>query len=311
MPFPLPKGEGQGEGKADMQFQSSFSFAWDSIKLAQAGLVETGNDFWPALWQHLAVARHQIHRGLASKDGQLFSDKQLPVLRAASADLCWLLDRGYAARSALDLVGNRHNLTSRQRNGVARYACSLEDVQRREQRRVEPSELKGRELWLDGFNVLTMLESALAGGIVILGRDGCCRDIAGIHRRYRKMSETVSALCMVGETAAAWGVTCCRWWLDKPVSNSGRLKTLILENATSAGWKMEAELTFSPDHVLSHTDQIIATSDGIVLDRCQRWVNLVRLIIAERVPRARLLQLGIESAPRLDSGRQIAQNSFP
>jgi len=237
------------------------------------------------------VARHQTHRGLASKDERLFSDEQLAALRAAAADLCWLLDRGYAARSALDLVGNRYNLTSRQRNGVARYACSQADVQRREQRRVEPTELKGRELWLDGFNVLTMLESALAGGIVILGRDGCCRDIAGIHRRYRRMNETVSALHLVGETATVWGVTCCRWWLDKPVSNSGRLKTLILETAAGSGWSMEAELTFSPDHVLSHTDQVIATSDGIVLDRCKRWVNLARVIIAERIPQARLLDL--------------------
>ena len=241
------------------------------------------------------MARQQTHRGLAPKDDRLFSDRQHPALRAAASDLCWLLDRGYAARSALVLVGNRHNLTSRQRNGVARYACSHEDVQRHQQRRVEPVQLHGQELWLDGFNVLTVLESALAGGIVILGRDGCCRDIAGIHRRYRKMSETVSALRMVGETAAAWGVTCCRWWLDKPVSNSGRLKTLILETAAASGWNMEAELTFSPDHVLSHTDQVIATSDGIVLDRCQRWVNLVRLIIAERIPQVRLLDLAASS----------------
>ena len=239
------------------------------------------------------MARHQTHRGLAPKDERLFADRQLPALRAAAADLCWLLDRGYAARSALELVGNRHNLTSRQRNGVARYACSNADVQRREQRRVDPAGLNGQELWLDGFNVLTMLESALAGGIVILGRDGCCRDIAGIHRRYRKMSETVSALRIVGETATAWGVTCCRWWLDKPVSNSGRLRALILETAAAAGWKMEAELTFSPDHVLSHTHQVIATSDGIVLDRCERWVNLVRLIVADRIPRARLLDLSV------------------
>jgi hypothetical protein len=237
------------------------------------------------------VARQQVHRGLAPKDDRFFSGRQLPRLRSAAADLCWLLDRGYAVRSALELVGNRHNLTSRQRNGVARYTCSQEDVQRREQRRVEPAQVQGQELWLDGFNVLTMLESALAGGIVILGRDGCCRDIAGIHRRYRKMTETVSALRMVGETAAVWGVTCCRWWLDKPVSNSGRLKTLILETAAGAGWNMEAELTFSPDHVLSHTEQVIATSDGIVIDRCQRWVNLVRLVIAERIPQARLLDL--------------------
>jgi hypothetical protein len=237
------------------------------------------------------VARHQTHRGLAPQDEWLFAGRQLSGLRAAAADLCWLLDRSYAARSALELVGNRHNLTSRQRMAVSRYACSKKDIRRREKLRVESAQLRGQELWLDGYNILTMLESALAGGVVLLGRDGCCRDIAGIHRRYRKVNETIPALGLVGETASALGVSVCRWWLDKPVSNSGRLKTLILETASENGWNMEVELTFSPDHVLSHTNQIIATSDGIVLDRCQCWVNLVRLIIAERIPRARLLDL--------------------
>jgi hypothetical protein len=237
------------------------------------------------------VASHQTHRGLAPQDERLFAVRQLLALRAAAGDLCWLLDRGYASRSALELAGNRYSLTSRQRMAVSRYACSREDVQRRQQLRVEPAQLRGQELWLDGYNVLTLLESALAGGIVLPGRDGCCRDIAGIHRRYRKMDETLPALQLIGETAQAWGVSCCRWWLDQPVSNSGRLKTLILKTANAAGWKMEAELTFSPDHVLSHTGQIIATSDGIVLDRCQRWVNLARLVIAERIPQARLLDL--------------------
>jgi hypothetical protein len=238
------------------------------------------------------VARHQTHRGPGPQDERLFAARQLPALRAAAADLCWLLDRGYAARSAVELVGNRHNLTSRQRMAVARHACAQEDVQRRQKLRVEPDRLPGCELWLDGYNVLTILESALAGGIVLHCRDGCCRDIAGIHRRYRKLAETLPALRLVGETAAALDVSCCHWWLDQPVSNSGRLKTLIREAAANAGWNMEVELTFSPDHVLSHTDEIIATSDGIVLDRCQRWVNLARLIIAERIPQARLLNLG-------------------
>lgn len=237
------------------------------------------------------MARHQTHRGLAPKDERLFADRQLPALHAAAADLCWLLDRGYAARSALELVGNRHNLTSRQRMAVSRYACSDEDVRRRERLRLEPVKLRGQELWLDGYNILTVLESALAGGLVILGRDGCCRDIAGIHRRYRKVTETNPALRLVGEAASTAGVSVCRWWLDKPVSNSGRLKTLILETAKTAGWNMEVELTFSPDHVLSHTDQIIATSDGIVLDRCQRWVNFAQIIIADRIPQVRLLDL--------------------
>ena len=237
------------------------------------------------------MPRHQSHRGLAPQDERLFGARQLPALRAAAADLCWLLDRGYAARSAVELVGNRHNLTSRQRNAVSRYACADEDVQRRQRLRVEPGRLAGHELWLDGYNVLTVLESALAGGIVLLCRDACCRDIAGIHRRYRKVTETLPVLRLVGEAASAWGVTCCRWWLDKPVSNSGRLKAAILEAAAEAGWPMDVELSFSPDHVLSHTDEIIATADGIVLDRCQRWVNLARLLIAESIPQARLLDL--------------------
>lgn len=125
----------------------------------------------------------------------------------------------------------------------------------------------------------------------MLGRDGCCRDIAGIHRRYRKVNETIPALWLIGETALARGVSCCRWWLDKPVSNSGRLKALILDSAMECGWNMQVELSFSPDHVLSHTDHIIATSDGVVLDRCRRWVNLARTIIAERIPQARLVDL--------------------
>ena len=237
------------------------------------------------------MARQQKHRGVAPGDDEFFADKQLPTLRTAAAELCWLLDRGYASRSAIELVGNRHTLTERQRMALGRCACSHEDAALRESKRVEPEQLRGQELWIDGYNVLTLLESALAGGIVLLGRDGCCRDIAGIHRRYRKMDETMEALRFIGETAAAWGVTCCRWYLDKPVSNSGRLKTLILQTARDAGWEVSVELTFSPDHVLSHTKEIIATSDGIVLERCERWVNLVREIVESKIPKARMVEL--------------------
>lgn len=234
---------------------------------------------------------HQSHRGPASQDIRLFGAAQLPVLRDAAADFCWLLDRNYAPRSALELVGNRHSLAARQRMAIARYACPESDVRRRARSRIESAGLRGRELWIDGYNVLTLVESALGGGVVILCRDGCCRDIAGVHRRYRKVNETVPALQLVGETISARGVNLCRWWLDKPVSNSGRLRELILATARSNGWNMEVELVFSPDYVLSHTENVIATSDGIVLDRCGAWVNLAREIIIQRLPATCLIDL--------------------
>jgi len=174
---------------------------------------------------------------------------------------------------------------------VSRCTCSADAVQHRCRLQIPPAELRGRELWLDGYNVLTLLESALSGGVVLLGRDGCCRDIAGVHRRYRKVTETAPVLQMIGETVTGWGVTCCRWWLDKPVSNSGRLKTFISNTAMAAGWNMTVELSFNPDKVLWESQQVIATSDGVVLDRCDQWVNLTREIIAERIPQARLVDL--------------------
>jgi hypothetical protein len=237
------------------------------------------------------VAHHQSHRGPAPKDTRLFAPKQIPPLRAATHDLCWLLDHGYAPRSAIQLVGNRYNLTERQRMAVSRCSCAIDAVKHRAQNCIEPNQLRGRELWIDGYNVITILESALGGGVVLLARDGCYRDIGGIHRRYRKVDETVPVLKMIGETVVAWGVTCCRWWLDKPVSNSGRLKTLIQETAANSGWNMTAELVFSPDHVLANSAEVVASSDGIILDRCRQWVNLVRAIIFERIPQARVFDL--------------------
>jgi hypothetical protein len=240
------------------------------------------------------MAGGQIHRGAGPKDERLFAADQIGVMRAAAIDLCWLLDRDYAARSAIELVGNRHNLVSRQRMALSRHACSAEHAQRRAKSRVGPDDVRGQELWLDGYNILTVLESAMAGGVVLVGRDDCCRDIAGIHSHYRKVNETIPALNLVGEMASMLGASVCRWLLDQPVSNSGRLKTLILETARKAGWNMEVELAYSPDHILARTNHIIATSDGIVLDRCQRWINLARIIISDRIPGARIIDLSPE-----------------
>ena len=63
------------------------------------------NDFSHPMWHHGGVA-HQSHRGPASKDEKLFGARQLPALQAATQDLCWLLDHGYASHSATELVGN-------------------------------------------------------------------------------------------------------------------------------------------------------------------------------------------------------------
>ena len=154
------------------------------------------------------------------------------ILRQATSDLCWLLDHGYGIASATELVGDRHHLTRRQRIAIARCACSGEAKERRDGHCVAPPQLRGQELWLDGLNVLTAVETALGGGVILIGRDGCCRDVAGIYSHYHKVAETVPALRAIGQLASQWAVTKCHWWLDSPVDNSGRLKGILQEVAS-------------------------------------------------------------------------------
>ncbi len=232
------------------------------------------------------------HRGPDPEDARLFAPEACGVMRQAAGDLCWLLNHGYALASSLELVGNRYELIRRQRIAVGRCVCSDAMLLRRQQHEVAPAQIRNGELWLDGYNILNILESAMAGGVILRGRDGCYRDMAGTHGGYRPVEETMPALRMLGETLAAWEIATCRWWLDSPVSNSGRLKRVLLDLAGRMGWHWEVELVFSPDKVLCETSHGVATSDSVILDRCSRWTNLARWIIDAKVPGAHVVDLG-------------------
>ncbi|MBI4578190.1 MAG: DUF434 domain-containing protein [Planctomycetes bacterium] len=231
------------------------------------------------------------HRGRHPADAEAFSPEVQPTLRQAVADLSWLLSHGYADKSAVKLVGDRYNLVERQRIAVARCACSDAALARRTEHRVDASAVAHRPLLLDGYNVLTTIEAALAGGIVLAGRDGCYRDMASMHGTFRQVRETLPALALVGEFLAARRVGEAVWLLDRPVSNSGRLKLKLIAVAAERTWPWRVELVGDPDAVLAATPDIVATADSMILDRCARWFNLAREIVIQHVPRAPIVDL--------------------
>jgi len=234
---------------------------------------------------------HRRHRGPHPQDRQLFCAEAVPDLQAAASDLAWLLTRGYASASSLKLAGDRYALDARQRTAVARCACGDAQRERRRRHQLPANELRGEELWIDGYNVLTSLEAALSGGVVLHARDGCYRDLASMHGSYRKVEETLPAIEILGELIASWGVAACRWLLDQPVSNSGRLKTMLREIGEANRWPWQIELVADPDTVLKRIDQIVATSDSDILDHAQRWFNLARTAIERRVSQAWIVDL--------------------
>ncbi|QDT24947.1 hypothetical protein Enr10x_02410 [Gimesia panareensis] len=231
------------------------------------------------------------HRGAHPQDQLLFAIDAAPELRQATCDLNWLLTRGYASVSALKLVGDRYELNARQRLAVARCACGADEAARRAAHQVQMRDLAEQELWLDGYNVLTSLEAALSGGVILQAHDGCFRDMASMHGSYRKVAETVPAIQILGELLAEWKVSRCRWLLDQPVSNSGRLKTMLREISEERGWNWEIDLVPDPDPVLIRADQVVASADSQILNQAERWFNLARTAIEVRVPEAWIVDL--------------------
>jgi hypothetical protein len=231
------------------------------------------------------------HRGPNPEDARLFAPETLAVLREAAADLNWLLSRGYPGTAAQKLVGDRYQLAARQRTAIARCACSDLQLKQRTSTQVQCDALAGRPLELDGYNVLTTVEAALAGGVILAARDGTVRDMASMHGSFRRVAETRPALELIGKMTSSLGVSDCRWYLDRPVSNSGRLKTVMEEIARHHGWNWTIELVTNPDAALIASEQIIATADSAVLDRCRAWHNLARETIARFVPGARMVEL--------------------
>src|SRR4029077_12513453 len=98
------------------------------------------------------------HRGPGPQDPTWFGVDAQVGLRAAVADLSLLLSRGYAAPSALNLVGDRYRLVERQRVAVLRSACSDGAFAGRRSRELDLRSIQGRPLRIDGFNLILTLE---------------------------------------------------------------------------------------------------------------------------------------------------------
>ncbi|PRQ07034.1 DUF434 domain-containing protein [Enhygromyxa salina] len=235
-------------------------------------------------------------RGPADDDGSLFADPQLLGLRAAVAELAWLLDRGYAQTAALELVGNRHGLRTRQRTAVLRSTCTDAATTRRSERRLDPGAVAGQPLAIDGFNVLISLEVALAGGVLLRGRDTMLRDLASVHGSYRRTAHTLAASAAIGEQLAELGPASILWLLDRPVSNSGRLALALAQQAADRGWAWEIELDHNPDRRLASFEGVVSTSDAWILDHARAHFDLTGLVVGQRCPDAWVVDVGLAGA---------------
>ena len=111
--------------------------------------------------------------------------------------------------------------------------------------------------------------------------DGTIRDLAGLRGTYKVIDKTLEALKVIKETFEDFKIGKAVFYLDAPVSNSGRLKEKIFEILGEADFEVEVQVINNVDSTLEKLDNVIST-DAIILNKCEGWINLNRYIMDER-----------------------------
>ena len=212
-------------------------------------------------------------RGFVPEDERNFSPESLGLLRKAAGHVCYLINEGYDLKQAVTFVGNHYLLSERQRLAIMRSAATDEQLAARKEKQVQAEVLSGKTVRIDGFNTVITLEVMLSRSVLFECMDETIRDLAALRGTYRLIPETSEAIRLMFEVLKEAGIGKAVILLDQPVSNSGRLKTLIAE--------VGEEYPFDPDiQILKDVDrelfekEFVVTSDSVILDHYRSWFNL-------------------------------------
>ena len=223
------------------------------------------------------MANNEHRRGYQPSDEKELRE-DIELLRTAVRDVKYLLDAGYPIKNIMTFVGNHYLLSERQRMAVARSAASEQQIRGRKNRELKPEQLYGQTIHIDGFNTIISLEIAFSGSTLLKCMDGTIRDLAGLRGSYRLIDKTDLALNGIRHALERWNVSGACFYLDAPVSNSGRLKTKIAEVFQGSTISLDIRIIQDVDRELMEHDFVI-TSDSQILDHCGNWYNLAEDVI--------------------------------
>ena len=218
-------------------------------------------------------------------------------LQKATMDFRYLLNRGYPRKAALELVGNRYQLTTDDRHLLHRSVFPDADAQSRQKRKIPIREIRNRDLAIDGYNVIITIEASLSGRPLILGDDGFVRDISGLSGNFKKTSKTEEALQMIFDALKGAKPRQTLFLFDSPISMSGKLAQGVRSLLKKENLPGDAQAVKVPEKVLIGFPGIIATSDTVIINQSKKVLDLAGEIIKKRIGLKYLIRWRRKSLP--------------
>ncbi|NRT76858.1 DUF434 domain-containing protein [Clostridium beijerinckii] len=223
-----------------------------------------------------------VKRGFVPSDEIEFNEENLTLLKKAQKDIYYLINQGYSIDKSVEFVGNHFLFSARQRLALKRSISSYKDIISRQKRKILDT-YENSTLHIDGLNIIITLEVALSNSTLIKCMDGTLRDLAGLRGTYKLIDKTDTAIDLIGKRLDRMKIQKAIFYLDSPVSNTGRLKSRLLELLYKYNFDIEVILIPNADVILNKLDHVV-TSDGIILNTCESWINLAYEIVEEELP---------------------------
>ena len=222
-----------------------------------------------------------VKRGHVPSDEKEFNEASMKIMKMAGEDIFYIINRGYSIKSAVTFVGDHYLLSERQRMALTRIISSADNISIRLSKEIKEN-LSENIVHIDGFNTIITLETAFSDSTLLKCMDGTIRDLAGLRGTYRLIDKTDMAITSIGDELGKHKIRKAVFYLDAPVSNSGRLSQRIIELLKNYSFETETLIINDVDRTLYGKENVI-TSDAVILDKCKSWINLNKGIIEDKI----------------------------
>ncbi len=201
----------------------------------------------------------------------------------AADDIRYLLDRGFPLKGAVKFVCDHYRLEGDSRNLLSRTVIARSVCEKRRLKFLPCDKIRGNKIIIDGYNIIIGMESILEKK-AILCDDGVIRDIKGVSRNFNTSENTHNAIELILSFLKGKYPSRVYFLFDSQISKSGVLAGLLREKIKHAGLVGEAGTSRHVDHDLKISHDIVASSDGIIIDNAEKTINFLFCMICE-IPR--------------------------
>lgn len=196
----------------------------------------------------------------------------------AASDIRFLLDRGYPKKSAVGFVCAHYRLDVKARYLLSRTVLAREVAERRRAKFLPCDKIEGSSIVIDGYNIIIGMESIFEKKAYLCD-DGVIRDTKGAFRSFKASSNTENVVGLILGFLKEMKPETVVFLLDSQISKSGMLAQRLREMLEEAGLKGDARTSNHVDHDLKQCRDILASSDGVIIDEARNVVNFLACVV--------------------------------